>query len=163
MSNAPNWKDNVAALPPSEIALSERLQNAKSERARLADEREAREKARELREQVEAEELALRDEQAIEAAIAEHGEIGVKLAVMHTPLGAVIIKKPHHVMFKRFQDQSLGELKVANCEALIRSCLVHPDKAAFGVLAEELPGILIPLANLASSLCGVRAAEAQGK
>lgn len=161
MSNAPNWKDTVAALPPSDIALTERLQNARIERARLTEERERRELAASLLEEVEAEERALRDEQAIEKAVAEHGPIGVKLAVMHTPLGVIIIKKPNHVLFRRFQD--LGKHDVVECEKLIRPCLVHPDKTEFDRYATELPGTIIPLANLACGLCGVKQGEAAGK
>src|SRR3954465_10224649 len=97
MSNVPNWKDNVAVLPPSEIALAERLQNARLERSCIAEERDKREAAAALLAEVESEERALRDEQAIEKAVAEYGELGGKINSFPTTLGVVILKKPNHV------------------------------------------------------------------
>jgi hypothetical protein len=161
MSNVPNWKDNVAVLPPSEIALAERLQNARLERSRIAEERDKREAAAALVAEVEAEERALRDEQAIEKAIAEHGELGGKINTYPTTLGVVILKKPHHVLFRRFQDQ--GEFNNLECEKLVRTCLVHPDKSEFDRYLTEQPGILVPLANLACALAGVKVGAAAGK
>jgi len=161
MSNVPNWKDNVAVLPPSEIALAERLQNARLERSRLAEERDKREAAAALLAEVESEERALRDEQAIEKAVAEYGELGGKINVYPTTLGVVILKKPHHVLFRRFQDQ--GEFNNLECEKLVRTCLVHPDKSEFDRYLTEQPGILVPLANLACALAGVKVGAAAGK
>jgi hypothetical protein len=161
MSNVPNWKDNVAVLPPSEIALSERLQNARLERSRIAEERDKREAAAALVAEVEAEERALRDEQAIEKAVAEYGELGGKINSFPTTLGVVILKKPHHVIFRKFQD--LGEYNQVECEKLVRSCLVHPDKSEFDRYIQEQPGILVPLANLACALAGVKVGAAAGK
>jgi hypothetical protein len=73
----------------------------------------------------------------------------------------VILKKPHHVIFRKFQD--LGEYNQVECEKLVRSCLVHPDKSEFDRYIQEQPGILVPLANLACALAGVKVGAAAGK
>lgn len=161
MSNAPNWKDNVAELPPSDIALAERLQNARAERARIEAARTQRDAPALLLAEVEAEERALRDEQAIEKAVCEHGPLGGKIERFDTALGVIILKKPNHVLFRRFQD--LSTYNHVECEKLVRPCVVHPDLSTFERYITELPAIMIPLANLACALSGMKVGAAAGK
>jgi hypothetical protein len=164
LSGRPSPHFEQATTDPNH-ELKQRLEVAKLERARLAAEREAREEARALAEQLEAEELAVRNAQAIEKAESEHGPLGKKIAAMHTTSGIVILKRPNHVIFKRFQERSMSDkgLKIDECEALVRPSLVHPDKATFERYAEEEPAIILRAANVCAALAGSRAEEVSGK
>lgn len=144
---------------PSELAL--RLQAAKRERVRLEQERAEREEETTLLAQVEAEELALKNVQAVSEAEASHGPVGKKIRVVETSSGVVILKRPNHVLFRKFQDS--GKVSTDECERLVRPCLVYPDAATFDRWAEEEPGIIVRAANACAQLAGIRAEEVAGK
>jgi hypothetical protein len=166
--------DDVSkAAPPTELELEaderldpdydlkQRLRIAKLERTRLAEGRTARDSQRILLEQLEEEERALRDDQAIEKAECEHGALGKRIAAVHTGLGVVIVKRPHHVLFRRFQDA--GKMTSVEFEKLVFPCLVHPDRSAFESYVEQEPAMLLRVANAVATLAGARAEEVSGK
>lgn len=160
-------RENVARLvaveepDPARVELERRLADAKVERARLAAEREKREADRALAEELEREERAIRDEQAIADAEAAHGPLGKKIAAVHTSQGVVIVKRPNAALFRKFTDA--GELTSDECERLVRPSLVHPARAVFDKYAEEEPAILVRCANACAKLAGVRKEELTGK
>lgn len=139
--------------------LDERLAKAKAERAAIQAAREAREVDAAALAAVEAEELALRDDRAIAAAELEHG--AAKIAIVRTLVGCVIVKRPHHLIYKKFQETS--ETKIADLEKLVRSCLVHPDVGALERIIEEQPAAILQAADAVCQLAGVRAREVAGK
>lgn len=141
--------------------LEERLRKARAERARLEEERALREPELALLEQVEAEELALKNAQAVADAEATHGPVGKKIRTVETSSGVVIVKRPNHLLFRRFQDS--GKVSTDECERLVRPCLVYPDAATFDRWAEEEPGIIVRAANACAQLAGIRAEEVSGK
>lgn len=102
---------------------------------------------------------ALADAKAI--AEAERA-LGKKcLATYDTPRGVVIVKRPNHLLFRKFMDA--GEMTVAVCEELIRPCLVHPSRDVFDSYSEEYPAIIIPVANRIAQLAGSRSKDQLGK
>jgi len=114
--------------------------------------------------------LALRDEEAIATAEEKHGQAleygsgpaeGRKVAIVRTDLGAVIVKRPNHVLFKRFQDS--GEANAEEFDKLVRPCLVHPDGATFDRYVEDQPAILGRVAGAVATLAGIRMKELSGK
>lgn len=141
--------------------LAERLERVRAERARLAEERQRRETERELLERVEAEELALQDEQVIAKAEDDHGPLGKRIAAVHTRSGVVIVKRPNPVLWKRFVDAS--KQTADELERLVRPCVVHPDKASFDRYLEEEPALLVRCADHVATLAGVRMGEVSGK
>jgi hypothetical protein len=141
--------------------LEARLVAARAKRDEIARGRAAREELATMRAQVEAEERAAKDDAAIAAAEAEHGPIGKKIAVVQTDIGAVIVKRPNHIHFRRFQDA--GSTKSGELEKLVRPCLVYPPLSAFEALLEELPATLTRCADAVCGLAGVRAEEVSGK
>ncbi len=138
-----------------------RLTQLRAERAELAKARAARESGAAEKEQLEAEERALRDEQAIDAAETEHGPAGRKIAIVETDLGVVIVKRANALLFRRFMDQ--GSTKHVELEKLVRPSLVHPDGAAFDRILDAQPAVLMRCADAIAKLAGVRAEEAAGK
>jgi hypothetical protein len=137
------------------------LAEVRAKRAALAEARRVREAQRAIDEALADEKQSLADDQAIEAAEAEHGPVGKKLAVVKTDMGAIILKRPHPAAFKRFQDK--GSLKTVDLDRLVRGCLVHPLPDVFDLVMDELPATLLRCADAVSYLAGVRAEDVSAK
>lgn len=148
------------ALDPH-AELRERIEVARRERARIQAEREAAVAARDLQEKLEAEERALKNESAIADAEAAHGPVGKRIAVVETQAGAVILKRPHSALFRRFMDA--GETTTDELDKLIGPCLVYPDRSTYDRWAEDEPAITMRAANAICTLAGVRGKELSGK
>ncbi len=145
----------------TEAELRERIAKLREERAALAAEREERERLALMASELEAEERALVDDRAILAAVEEHGPIGSKIAVVYTDLGAIVVKRPNHLHFRRFQDSEA--VKSADLEKLVRPCLVHPSGSRFDEILEELPATLLRVGDAVVTLAGAKAKESAGK
>lgn len=141
--------------------LTERLARAQATATTLVRDREARAELAQLEASVEAAERAILDEQAIARAEDEHGALGRFIAVVQTDLGAVIVKRPHAATFRKFQDAA--SLKTRDLDALVRPCLVHPDRGGLDQILAEQPATLVRLANAVSELAGARVEEVSGK
>ncbi len=153
-------KATVHPHPTSEEqALRERLRKARAGKAASELERSERAEESALQEEVEDAEREARDVLAILKAESEYG--AKRIAVCTTPMGCVIVRRPHAVTFKRFQDK--GDAKNADCETLVRKCLAHPDAAGFDRIVEEYPGIVVTAANAVVELAGINAREVSGK
>lgn len=141
--------------------LTERLEAARKRRS-VAAAQLAHSELEELKARVEAEERAARNEAAVAEAVAKHGAMGVKLDVVDVPDGRiVIVKRPHPVAFKAFQD--LERVTVEETEKLVRPCVEFPDKAEYDALADEYPGVVSTAAIKVCALAGVRKVELRGK
>lgn len=113
------------------------------------EEREAKETpARELA----AAQQALRDEQALNDAIDEHGAVGVHLATVQTSMGLVILKRASAMRFRRFQDK--GDATTEDVLALVRPCVVWPTPAEFDNMLNDLPATLTRIASAVIALAG---------
>lgn len=145
--------------------LETRLALARAKRAAAAAAREEAKRPGVLKAELEREERALVDDDAIARLEDEHGPIGRAIEVIRTELGAVIVKRAPPVAFKRFQDLMAREnpKQYELCEQLVAPCLLHPARAAFDLMLAEQPHILIRCANKVSELAGVRAKEEAGK
>lgn len=108
---------------------------------------------------VEAVERELSDTKAIAAAEADLG-VG-KFAIVRTELGAVIVRRPNHMHYRRFIN--LKDPGSDDAMRLVLTCLVHPARAAFEVLADELPGVPILAAGAVVDLASGRRVEVEGK
>lgn len=144
--------------------LEDELAQIKAERARVAQKREAIEAATEKRAQIERERQALADDEAIAKLEETHGPIdapGSKLARFNTALGVIVVKRPASHLFRKFQSAKGNDAE--EVEKLVRPCVVHPSKARFDDMLEELPGILTNLGDAVAHLAGVRVNELRGK
>ena len=141
--------------------VDSQLKELRAKRAALAEARQARELQRTPDEQLADERQALLDDQAIDSAEVEHGPVGKKIAVVKTAMGAIILKRAHAAMFKRFQDK--GSLKHDDLDRLVRHCLVHPASAAFDQIMDELPATMLRCADAVSVLAGVRGEDVAAK
>lgn len=142
-------------------SLEERLARARAARNEVEKARAEREAERRLLEQVEEAELAARDAKAIEEAEIVHGPIGKKIAATYTPLGVIIVKRPHTALFRRFQDAK--EINHKEATKLVRPSVVYPSLDLFDQWMEEVPAALFSLAKQCAQLSGAALEEAAGK
>jgi hypothetical protein len=145
----------AAKIDDSDAQLAE----VRAKRAALAEARRIREEQRAQAEQLVDEVRGLADDEAIEAAENEHG--AKKIAVVKTDMGAIILKRAHPNIFKRFQDK--GSMKHEDLERLVRPCLVYPDVAKFDAIMAELPATMLRCADTVSVLAGIRQEDVSAK
>lgn len=122
--------------------------------AELRAKREDREAAEAPARELERLKRELRDEQALESAIAKHGRVGEHLATVDTPAGLVIVCKPSTPKFRRFQD--LDKPSTEDVLALLRPCVVWPPAGELDVLLNDLPAALSTIAQAVIYLAGQR-------
>jgi len=149
----------AAPSPPTD--LEQRLAAAKAQRDAIAKSKAAREAEAAIAKQVAEEELALLNEQAIEKFTTEIGEVGDKIGTVFTRRGVIIVKKPNHVLFQRWQD--VGKTTTTAAMTLVRPCVVYPDLVSFDAWMQDQPGVLAFLADECCILAGIRIEEARGK
>ncbi len=140
--------------------LQERL-----EKARLAQ--EAAESARTKRaaesasiKAVEDAERAAANAIAINAAEQEHGEIGRDIALVDTPYGVVIVKRPHQALFRRFQDSKGSTTDV---EKMSRPSVVYPDSTKLDRIYNDFPGVLLSVGLAVQALADGKRKETEEK
>ena len=139
--------------------LEDRLTAARERRRAAEAERESLVEQHALVAQVEAEERAALDAEAIAKAELDFG--ATKIGIVKTDLGCVIVKRPNPVLYKRFRDKESA--KTQDLESLVRPCLVHPDATRFDAILEEQPATLDRVADRVVYLAGFRAKEVSGK
>lgn len=143
------------------------LQELEARRQEARRRREAAEAASEqarqlevLKLEVEAEERAAKEAEAFAKLEVEHGPIGKRLLVVNTDAGSIVVKRPNHVMWKRFQDKpdQAGAL-----DRIVAHCLVYPGKVEFDQLCEEVPAAPTLAANAVCKLAGFNMQDFSGK
>jgi hypothetical protein len=154
-----------AVAPPEVDPDAERLKEIKRQRDELRERRFARNEEQSKREALETAERGLRDEQAIERAEAEHGAVGKKIAVIETDMGAIIVKRANHVIFRKFQENGRDEngVNFDEAEKLVKHALVYPTRAEFDRIAEDLPATIMRCADAVAILAGIRVKERVAK
>lgn len=141
--------------------LKKRLDAARAKLAEIEAVRAAREEEVAPLAQVEALERAATNAAAIAKAEVDHGPVGKKIRIVDTDLGVIIVKRPNHVLFRKFQDE--GKFDTITLDKLVRPCVVYPDHARLDSILDELPATLLRLADAVSVLAGVRKEELSGK
>lgn len=138
--------------------LEAQLKAAEAENAAARAEEAKRERIAEVRAKLQAEANAKRD--FPELAKLE-GIKGVDFEVVVCRLGAVAVKRPAPVLYKRFQESK--QAPMAAGEQLVRACLVYPDAKAFTEILDDQPGALVPLTAACLELAGQNLEKLQGK
>jgi hypothetical protein len=139
--------------------LEAQLAEIRSKRVKLAEARELR-AVPSAAEQLAMEQRALADDEALERLELEHGPAGKAIDIVRTDVGAVIVRRPHMAVFRRFQDDSKD---TAALEKLVRPCVLHPSKAEFDRMCEELPFTLQRCADAVCTLAGIRKEDIKAK
>lgn len=137
------------------------LQKLESELAAFQAERAAKALAKAPEEALAAARLKLANAKAIAAAEDAHGKIDVKIGVIETPEGVVIVKRPHHLTFQKFATE--GKMDPEALNKLVRPCLVHPDVDGFEAVCAAVPATLNNAANKVCELAGAGAKDIAGK
>jgi hypothetical protein len=141
--------------------LTQRLAEIKAQRDALEKQRAERLERTRLEDEIEAEALKLKNDQALECLESEHGALGKKIAAVYSPSGVIVVRKPNGILFRKWQDEA--KTTAASLLAFVRPCVVYPDKALFDEWIEEHPGLLPFLGDSVCILAGARAEEARGK
>lgn len=131
------------------------LRNA-NQANRTAEEQKAR--AADLRAQVLAAKNALRDDPHL---VELEGERGTDYDVVVCRLGAVALRKPSPVQWKRFQTSKQDPREAA--EAMVRACLLYPSKDEFNAILDDQPAALESFAMVCASLAGQDVQRLTGK
>lgn len=123
-------------------------------RSRLAALRSARLAAEDEHAKREADAKLLRDlknEEAIADAVAKYGPVGVGIGYVLTRLGVVIVKKPNHMLVRKFRDQPTN---TKSWEELIEKVLVHPTEQEWQKILEDQNAVLAPVGGVVLALAG---------
>lgn len=150
----------VRTHPSAEKAeLQRRLAVAREQREQTRLLRESRETENGLLKKVTEEERAAKDEEVLAGLEAEHGV--EHIGVVQTDLGMIVLKRPNHLLFKKFQDKN--KQKSRDFEQLVRPSILHPNKNRYDSIIEQLPATLMRCADRVCVLAGVRLGELEGK
>lgn len=146
---------------PEIAALEAELEAARAERTAATEARVAAGRPAQLRAQIERERREAADQAAIAEAEAKHGAIGVKIALVRTRLGVLIVKH-NPLLYKRFQDIE-GKITREDIERLVHPSCVYPPPKERDALCAELPDALNQAAIEIAALAGVKREALSGK
>lgn len=152
-------------VPPEDektIALQARLEAARAKRAELDGARAEREAASALEAEVEEEERKLANAQAVADAEEKHGKVGKGIAVVPTSHGVIIVKKPNHVLFRKWRDDD-EMTSCAKMEEFITPAVVYPSKAEFSRIINDQPALIDTVCTQVAALAGFKLKGAAGK
>lgn len=142
--------------------LRARLAAARAAREAIDDERAKKEASAALAAEVEEEERKLANAQAVRDAEEKYGPVGKSIAVVPTDHGVVIVKKPNHVLFRKWRDSD-DMTSCAKMEEFITPSVVYPSRAQFGTIIQDQPALIDTVCTQVASLAGFRLKGAAGK
>jgi len=154
-------KDLLTDEQREERDLEAKVEAARAARDELEKKNEGRRRLERLREEAAAEERGLFEAQKLIELEAAHGPLGKAIRRVNTSEGMIVVKKPNHVLFQKYQDK--GATDTEALQKLVRPCLVYPDKASFDRICEEAPASLLKCANAVCALAGIGREEIAGK
>lgn len=135
--------------------LQARLEAARAAREKRDAENASKARLDRLRADTEAEERALAEERQIDELTEKYGPVGKAWDFVRTDAGMIAVKKPNHLLFKRFQDKE--STKTDDLDVLlVRPCLIYPSKAEYDRIIEEVPAALTKAGNAIAALAGFR-------
>jgi hypothetical protein len=151
----------VSEIENPKDAVLRRIREAKEKSNSFEEKAREREELRELERKAILEENKARDLPHVQAAEDEHGVI----RVVNTPMGAIVLKRPHHLAFQKFMrkaasDKGMNEMDVWR---LVKPCIVYPDVARVEDITEEYPGVTVRLGNQIVELGNGEVEELEGK
>jgi len=138
--------------------VAKQLEELREQRAALRETIAARSQPT-PEEELERERQAYAAEQALDDAQRKHGAKQVRL-VQAGDL-AVVVRRPHWVAFRKFQDQQ--EFTYEGTEELVLGCLLYPDRRTFSKHLEAQSGVLAKVASACVELAGFRVDEVKKK
>lgn len=140
-------------------ALQERIAKAKAARGGAEAAEEQRAEIARLEREARIAENALRDDPHVAAARQKHGD---RVSVIDTDLGAVVVKKPHHLKFNEVVSKG-DKMTHHDLVGLVRSCVVYPEWTAVDKMLEEAPAALGVIVEAITKLATEGAKARSGK
>lgn len=141
--------------PEKEARLKELRQRASATAAKVR-ELEARQDAEN---RLQAEIVALEDQEALAAALEQHSKSDIRQ--IKTDAGCIIVKQPSAVLYKRFRNKA--DATSDALYGLVSKCLVHPSADEFDKILERYPAALDRCADAVVVLAGFREKAIEGK
>lgn len=138
----------------------DRMIAARDARKKLAEDRAAKKAISEPEREARREEIELANEIAIADAEDKIGPLGEKIMVVRCVHGAIILKAPNHIKFRKFQDSTIN---VDTVEALVADCRVYPVASEFDRWITDQPGVLQRCCEAIGNLAGLREPDFQAK
>ncbi len=140
------------------------LNALRARHAELDARKAARDTARLAEDELESERRAVALAEAIDKAETEIGPLGVKIAVIESSEGPIIVKRPPAALFHRYQESVLAKsMSAVENLKLVRPCVVYPALSEFDRMSSELGGLLGTAVLEVARLAGVRMEEVAGK
>jgi hypothetical protein len=146
------------------------IDTIRAKRLALAEARAHRSALESVEAAVESERQGLADDESIERIEAEHGTSYVhgesepgklRVCVVRTPFGAIVLKRSEPIVWKRFiQSGKTGEKELFD---LVSPSLLHPAKARFSEICDDQPMTLTTCASAVAEMAGARTNEVQKK
>lgn len=162
-----------------QTSRSAEVETLEAELARARESRRARTVARDqdvdlrkLRDQVATEKRLDELERATVEMEEKYGPLNRAIAIVHAVyadghvLGSIIVRRPHHAIWKRLSvilDEVRGAKKSEEFDRLIWPHVVWPDKDRVEKYFVELPHAETKVVNALAALAGVGAEEVAGK
>ncbi len=141
--------------------LQAKLASATKARREAESTRENAVLAKQLQRQIDDEIRNAEDEQKLGELEAAHGLLGRDIAKVTTSEGMIVVKRPHHLIFKRFIEKDKHNSD--DLDRLVKPSLLHPSKADFDAMVVALPFTLVKTANAVCELAGISKADVEGK
>lgn len=146
---------------PAEIdkaaALRKRLADIQAKREEAEAARTAEFETDDLERSIALEERKLREVAIVHDLERKHGREGAKIAVLETPEGIIVLKRPVITKYKAFAE--LEKITLDDQEQFVRDCLLYPDKTGWAAMVEAIPGIIVRAGKMCAALAGVRFTE----
>lgn len=74
--------------------------------------------------------------------LAKLAESGIELHLLSSGEHHIVVKQPDRATYKRFRSMVADQAKRADApEALVRDCVVYPDRDGFNALLERHPAL----------------------
>jgi hypothetical protein len=141
--------------------LQKRINAAREKREALEATRAEWRAAEDLAEEANREERAVREVEALDKLEAEHGLLGKDIALIETPEGSIIVKRPVPITYRKFVDSGKSDTKAFS--DLVRPCRVYPDVTEYDRLLDKYPALLASCAVAVCKLAGLRVETLAGK
>ena len=141
--------------------MRRRIREADAKIDKLLKELEPSREERDLEEKMRCRENAARDLPHIRDAEEKHGEI----KVVPTSMGAIVLKKPNHLVYQKF-SRAINSGKKLDDDVvwrLVKPCIVYPDISRVEEIVEEYPATTARLGEKTYELAKGKYTEIEGK
>jgi hypothetical protein len=149
----------MSSTDTKQQVIQAQLDEIRSVRAKLAEEAKLREASAKLEAELETEKQALHDDQEIAKLSAQNPHMKIRVVV--TPLGSVLVCRPKRGEYQRFVDTA--DTAYSAVERFIRPCVLYPAADALDRMFDSMPALLNPVQQAVFELAGLEISNKSSK